>query len=174
MSQQQPAAGTVAETGRRLRWQKITGSVGGIGYVGKGGGTLAALVAALLLYGVTFTHAGASSSFRLLWLPLITIALTVLGIWSGNGVEAVWGKDSSKVVMDEVVGMYIAVLFHPLSWETIAAGLVLFRVFDIWKPLGIRKTEELPGGWGVMVDDIVAGIYASILLYGLEYFHWVQ
>jgi phosphatidylglycerophosphatase A len=154
---------------RRLQWQKIIGSVGGIGYVGKGGGTLAALVAALLLYGVTFTHAGSTSSFRLLWLPLVTLALTVLGIWSGNGVEAVWGKDSSKVVMDEVVGMYIAVLFHPLGWMDILAGLVLFRVFDIWKPLGIRKTEELPGGWGVMVDDIVAGVYASIVLYGLDY-----
>jgi phosphatidylglycerophosphatase A len=155
----------------RLRLQKWIGSVAGIGYIGKGGGTVAAAVTALLLYGATLLPA--CPSFRLLLLPLATLALTILGIWSGNGVEAVWGKDSSKVVMDEVVGMLVAVLFHPLRWGTIAAGLVLFRVFDIWKPLGIRKTEALPGGWGVMVDDIVAGIYASIVLRILEYYHLV-
>lgn len=174
MSRRRPAAEAPLAASRRLWLQKITGSVGGIGYVGKGGGTLAALVAALLLYGFVLTPAGSAPSFRLLWLPIVTLALTVLGIWSGNGVEAVWGKDSSKVVLDEVVGMYVAVLFHPLSWETIGVALVLFRVFDIWKPLGIRKTEALPGGWGVMIDDVVAGIYASILLRILEYYHWVQ
>jgi phosphatidylglycerophosphatase A len=95
---------------------------------------------------------------------LFTLALTALGIWSGNGVESVWGEDSPKAVLDEVVGMYVAVLFHPLRWQYILAAFVLFRVLDIWKPLGIRRTEALPGGWGVMVDDIVAGIYANLVL----------
>ncbi|TDX01674.1 phosphatidylglycerophosphatase A family protein [Dinghuibacter silviterrae] len=150
---------------RRLRAQKFVASVGGLGYIlKKGGATLAAAVAALLLYGFSLTPAGAAVSFRWLWLPLFTLALTFLGIWSGNGVEAVWGEDSPKAVLDEVVGMYVAVLFHPLGWKTILPGFVLFRVLDIWKPLGIRKTEALPGGWGVMVDDIVAGIYANVVL----------
>ena len=157
---------------RKLEVQKLVGSVGGIGYVGKGGGTLAAAVCAVLIYGA----AGAfdDAPLRLIYLPLITLVLTVLGIWSGNGVEAVWGKDSSRVVMDEVVGMLVTILFHPLGWKSIVAGLVLFRIFDIWKPLGIRRTEKLPGGWGVMVDDIVAGVYGSLVLFILEYiFNWV-
>ncbi len=151
-----------------LRIQKIIGTVCGIGYVGKGGGTLAAAVCALFLYGATLLTPG--RGLPLLLLPSLTVLLTILGIWSGNGVEAVWGKDSSKVVMDEVVGMLVSVLFHPLRPGVIIAGLVLFRIFDIAKPLGIRKTEELPGGWGVMVDDILAGIYASIGLRILEEF----
>jgi len=157
---------------RKLEVQKWIGSVGGIGYVGKGGGTLAAAVCAVFLYGA-YVWAPGSAGLRYVYLPLITVALTVLGIWSGNGVEAVWGKDSSKVVMDEVVGMLVTVLFHPLKPAAILVGLVLFRIFDIAKPLGIRKTEALPGGWGVMVDDIVAGVYGSIILGILEWYRLV-
>lgn len=157
---------------RKLEVQKLVGSVGGIGYVGKGGGTLAAAVCAVFLYGA-YRLTGDSSQLRMIWLPLITVLLTIAGIWSGNGVEAIWGKDSSKVVMDEVVGMLVTILFHPLGWKSILAGLVLFRIFDIAKPFGIRRTEKLPGGWGVMVDDIVAGVYGSIILCFLEYVNWV-
>lgn len=157
---------------RKLEVQKWIGSVGGIGYVGKGGGTLAAAVCAVFLYGA-YVWVPGSAGLRYVYLPLITVALTVLGIWSGNGVEAVWGKDSSKVVMDEVVGMLVTVLFHPLKPAAILVGLVLFRIFDIAKPLGIRKTEALPGGWGVMVDDIVAGVYGSIILGILEWYRLV-
>ena len=157
---------------RKLEVQKLVGSVGGIGYVGKGGGTLAAAVCAVFLYGA-YRLTGDSSQLRMIWLPLITVLLTIAGIWSGNGVEAIWGKDSSKVVMDEVAGMLVTILFHPLGWKSILAGLVLFRIFDIAKPFGIRRTEKLPGGWGVMVDDIVAGVYGSIILCFLEYVNWV-
>jgi phosphatidylglycerophosphatase A len=162
--------------GFKLRVQKLVGSVLGIGYVGKGGGTLAAAVCAVFIYGADLLTQGGRDPgelLRLVYLPLVTLILTVLGIWSGNGVEAIWGKDSSKVVMDEVVGMLVTVLFHPLGWKTILAGLFLFRIFDIGKPLGIRRTEKLPGGWGVMVDDILAGIYGSIVLCFLEYINWV-
>ena len=157
---------------RKLEVQKLVGSVGGIGYVGKGGGTLAAAVCAVFLYGA-YLLTRDESQLRMIWLPLITVLLTIAGIWSGNGVEAIWGKDSSKVVMDEVVGMLVTILFHPLGWKSILAGLVLFRIFDIAKPFGIRRTEKLPGGWGVMVDDIVAGVYGSIILCFLEYVNWV-
>jgi phosphatidylglycerophosphatase A len=163
----------------RLRIQKLVGSVGGIGYIGKGGGTVAAAVCAFFIYFAYLLArqaelAGTNEMLRLVFLPLITLVFTVLGIWSGNGVEAVWGKDSSKVVMDEVVGMLVTMLFHPLGWRSLLAGLILFRIFDIAKPLGIRRTEKLPGGWGVMVDDIVAGVYGSIILFILEYFfNWV-
>lgn len=83
---------------------------------------------------------------------------------SADRVEEIWGKDHNRVVIDEVAGMCITLLFVPLKWQYTLIGLVLFRFFDILKPFGIRKLEELPGGWGVMADDVLAGIYANIIL----------
>lgn len=90
--------------------------------------------------------------------------LLLIGIYSGNVVEEIWGKDHQRVVIDEVVGMCIALLYVPLKWPYILIALILFRFFDIVKPLYIRKLEALPGGWGVMADDVLAGIYANLIL----------
>ena len=67
-------------------------------------------------------------------------------------------------MIDEVAGMCITLLFIPVNWQYGLAGWILFRFFDIVKPLYIRKMELLPGGWGVMMDDILAGLYANILV----------
>jgi phosphatidylglycerophosphatase A len=84
--------------------------------------------------------------------------------WSGNALDTIWGKDSSKVVIDEVAGMMLSVLLIPVTIKYILTGLVLFRFFDIVKPFFIRKMEVLPKGWGVMADDLLAGIYSNIIL----------
>ncbi|PJA08607.1 MAG: phosphatidylglycerophosphatase A, partial [Flavobacteriales bacterium CG_4_10_14_0_2_um_filter_32_8] len=68
------------------------------------------------------------------------------------------------IVIDEVIGMWITMLFVPLTWLTILIGFILFRFFDILKPLGIKKMENFNGGLGVMADDMLAGIYSNILL----------
>ena len=86
------------------------------------------------------------------------------GTWSANVVEKEWGKDSNKVVMDEWIGMSISLFLLPVNWGYMVAAFVLFRFFDIAKPLYIRKAESLPSGWGVMADDILAGIYSNIVL----------
>ncbi len=86
------------------------------------------------------------------------------GVWSANVVDAFWGKDSNKVVIDEVAGMMITLLFLPINFKSVFTGLVLFRFFDIIKPLFIKKMELLPKGWGVMADDVLAGIYANLVL----------
>jgi phosphatidylglycerophosphatase A len=88
----------------------------------------------------------------------------VAGTWSAGKVEAEWGKDSSKVVIDEVAGMCITLIGIPVRWQYVGIGLVLFRVFDIAKPLYIRRMEKLKGGWGVMLDDVLAGIYSNVVL----------
>lgn len=75
-----------------------------------------------------------------------------------------FGPDPSRVVVDEVVGFWIALFAVPKSLALVAIGFVLFRVFDIWKPFPIRKIETLPQGWGIMADDILAGIYTNVLL----------
>ncbi len=73
-------------------------------------------------------------------------------------------SDPREVVIDEVCGIYLSFLAVPLHWKSIIAGFLLFRLFDIWKPFPIRKLEKLPSPWGVMVDDVGAGIYANLLL----------
>lgn len=138
---------------------KWIASVFGIGYIRKGGGTVAAAFA-IFIWWLLFRQGGPQYLLQL-WLIL---GVTVLGIWSGNIVERDWGKDSYKVVIDEVAGMFISVLFIPPDWVWLLTGFVLFRFFDIAKPLYIRRMEIFKGGWGVMLDDILAGIYANIVL----------
>ena len=94
----------------------------------------------------------------LIWLALsCAVSPTLLLI--------IWGEDPSRVVVDEMVGVWIPLLAAPAGnlWYALAA-FALFRLFDIFKPLGIRKMEYLKGGVGVMMDDILAGIYSLILL----------
>jgi len=129
----------------------------GIGYAPKGGGTLASAIFCLIWY---FTGSGLDNWERL----LATFLLLVAGIWSSGKMEEKWGKDSYRIVVDEAAGMWITLLFVPLRWQYVAAGLVLFRFFDIAKPLYIRKTENLNGGWGVMMDDSLAGLYSNLIL----------
>jgi len=141
-----------------MKFYKTIASVLGIGYVGKGGGTVAALFYCIIWL---LLPAGYSNT---IWQVVITLFIIAIGIWSGNMVDAVWGKDSSKVVIDEVAGMAITLLYVPQHIEYLVAGLVAFRFFDIVKPLGIKKLEKWPKGWGVMADDVLAGVYALIVI----------
>ncbi|WP_018613296.1 phosphatidylglycerophosphatase A family protein [Segetibacter koreensis] len=141
-----------------IKLHKLIATALGIGYVGKGGGTIAAAVCCIIWVIMPVSNSTIYSQV------LMTILISALGVWSGNAVDAIWGKDSSKVVIDEVAGMMITLLLIPVQLKYVLAGLVLFRFFDIAKPFFIRKMELLPKGWGVMADDILAGIYANILL----------
>lgn len=138
----------------------------GIGYVGRGGGTVAAVACALGLY-LTRAH---EPSRQLVPAVLLTAGLLVVGTVAAHRVEAAWGKDHQRVVIDEVAGMWLAMLFVPITAASLLAGLVLFRFFDIRKPLGIRRLERLPGGLGVMLDDVLAGLYANALLQAAVYY----
>lgn len=116
-----------------------------------------------------------------LWLPLyiwaspelcfgVTLAAaavyTVAGTWASSVSEKYWGKDPVIACADETVGQWISLLpvLPGCPWWEILLSLALFRFFDIVKPLGIRKTENLPGGYGMMADDIVAGIYSAAII----------
>lgn len=87
-----------------------------------------------------------------------------LGVKFTNVLEPEWGKDPSRVVVDEVVGIWIAFMFVPFTYVNLLLAFILFRFFDILKPLGIRKLESIDGGMGVMADDVLAGIYANVVL----------
>jgi phosphatidylglycerophosphatase A len=131
----------------------------GIGYI-KGGGTIAAAVTCGLIWLLWPTAAGQSNWIFL----LITLIITLIGIYVGNKVEPFWGKDSYRVVIDEVAGMLVTMAFIPHNAWLLLAGFILFRFFDMVKPLFIRRLEALPGGTGVMMDDILAGVYGNIVL----------
>jgi len=137
---------------------------------------------------------------------VLLVVLAAIGVWSASRAAKHAGtEDPQFVVIDEVAGQHLALLlplipialphftahmdfslfaiFFALSlvnWKYLLLGFILFRVFDIWKPWPVRRLEKLPGGWGIMADDWMAGVYAAILLrvalhFGLLTFHigWV-
>ena len=96
---------------------------------------------------------------------LIAVAVTLLGIPPSTVVARESGReDPGFVVIDEVAGQMIALIGAPLSWNYLLAGFILFRSFDILKPFPLRRLEKLPGGTGIMMDDVGAGLYALVLL----------
>jgi phosphatidylglycerophosphatase A len=135
----------------------------------------------------------------LLCAVLLLVILGAIGVWSCSRVVRYAGvEDPQYIVIDEVAGQHLALLlplvpialphlwrhfdfstyaiFFALSlvnWKYLLAGLILFRVFDIWKPVPVRRLEKLPGGWGVMADDWMAGVYAAILLRLALHFSWL-
>ncbi|MGH9758436.1 MAG: phosphatidylglycerophosphatase A family protein, partial [Candidatus Acidiferrales bacterium] len=104
-----------------------------------------------------------------LWQLLIAIVVSLFGVWAAQRAADYWReKDPQKIVIDEVSGQSIAYLglltAGPVAgyWKYLLLGFILFRVFDIWKPFPVRQAESLPGGWGIMADDWLAGIYAAL------------
>ncbi len=135
----------------------------GVGFFPYGPGTMGALFAIVVWYLLSLLVSMPS----LIGITLALVVLfTFLGAWSATVSERYWGEDPSRVVIDEVVGQWIVLLAIPFDfqlWHVIVA-LALFRFFDIVKPLGVRKMENFKGGWGIMADDILAGVYGFIVL----------
>jgi phosphatidylglycerophosphatase A len=96
-------------------------------------------------------------------------AMTLIGVWAAGVFAAERGaKDPQEVVVDEVAGVLVALTAAPPSFAGTALAVVLFRVFDITKPFPTRHAEQLPGGWGIVLDDVVAGMQAALVLGGLR------
>ena len=100
------------------------------------------------------------------WMELLVLLIVVTaGIWSANLAERHYGReDPGEVVVDEVAGMMLTLLWLPGGWGALLIGFLAFRFFDIVKPFPARMAEQLPGGWGVMTDDLVAGLYGYALV----------
>ena len=139
----------------------IIGTGMGAGFWPWGPGTAGAVVATALwwLLGCVLSP---------LWLTAVTAVLiavfTVLGTWATSRLMPFWGDDPSRVVVDEMVGVWIPLLLASTWWQALAA-LVLFRFFDILKPLGIRSLDRRRGAFWVMADDLLAGLYSAFVLY---------
>ncbi len=99
---------------------------------------------------------------------VLAAALLVIGAWAATLAEGELGiTDPGPVVIDEVMGMCVTLIAAPFTWPAALAGFLLFRVFDIVKPAPARQLERAHGGWGIMLDDLAAGIYAWAVLAGL-------
>jgi phosphatidylglycerophosphatase A len=100
------------------------------------------------------------------WLATWTIFLPtlVLSVPASTAVERTRGKDPGCVVIDEIVGMQVVLLGATPTLAGVAAAFILFRIFDVWKPFPIDRLQSLPGGWGIVADDVLAGLYARIVL----------
>ncbi len=135
-----------------------------VGYVPFAPGTVGSLwIPALymLLPELWFIHFPLEVSFVL---SGVAVILYFLGVWSAGVCEHVWGHDPGRVVIDEIAGMLVTLIFIPLTVKTVWIGFFIFRLCDIFKPQPARWLEKLPHGWGVMSDDVIAGIYANIFL----------
>ena len=99
--------------------------------------------------------------FTTLSLIVATVAVTAVGFWASGRVERMVGrKDPGVIVIDEVAGMMVSVLFLPRTWPVLLTAFFLFRLFDVWKPFPARQSQVITGGVGVMIDDLIAGAYA--------------
>src|SRR5208282_394072 len=151
-------------------------TAGGLGRFPKAPGTwgsLAGLALAWLFARIKSPAVGFGQDFSLAFYPVFAwVALSAAGVWAAGRVEQQTGrKDPQEVVIDEVSGQWLALLASPgmlleaPGWKYFLAGLILFRVFDITKPFPAGRAESLPGGWGIMADDWVAGAYAAACLW---------
>jgi phosphatidylglycerophosphatase A len=141
------------------RVAKIVATFFGLGYFPVARGTLASLAAAvlykLLLGDLPWpVYAGLVLALFLISVPAATSAARALG-----------QKDPRAVVVDEVCGQLALYTCVPATLINVLAGFVLFRIFDIFKPFPIRRVERLPGGWGIMVDDLAAAAYGAAVLH---------
>jgi len=149
-------------TPHRTAWAWLAGTFFGIGHLRPGPGTWASAVTMLLWY------AGARQLPQSFLVPAalaITVVVTLIGIPAATIVERECGRhDPGFVVIDEVAGQMLSLVAAPLRWKTLIAGFILFRVFDVLKPPPVHHLERLPGGTGIMLDDIGAGLYALIVV----------
>lgn len=136
----------------------------GAGFSPKAPGTMGTLTAIPIAYGLA--HLGLAAFVA------GTVIITAIGTWAASRFVAATGtEDDQRIVVDEVAGYLVTLL--PVAKTPVHLGLafVLFRLFDIWKPQPVRWVDDhVHGGWGVMADDLAAGVYAAMVLFALDHF----
>jgi phosphatidylglycerophosphatase A len=155
--------------GGKNSWPMAVLTLGGAGKMPFAPGTFGTLAAAgllVLLYRAIATH-GPGVWNGVLLAGVVVWSLATIG-WSGRAIELYGKKDPQAVVSDEAAGIFLTMLFLPMwpGWQelwVIGAGFFWFRFFDITKFFPARQLERLPGGWGILMDDLAAGIYANLV-----------
>jgi phosphatidylglycerophosphatase A len=144
---------------------KFIATAGGAGYMPVAPGTAGTAVAVPIAWAL----AGLPT-----WqFAVVTVLVTALAIWAADTADRAWGThDCQKIVIDEVAGYLVTMLtVDRHSWVALLAGFVIFRILDSTKPWPVRWLERnLPGGWGVVLDDVGAGVQGAILMWLLAHF----
>jgi phosphatidylglycerophosphatase A len=146
-----------SESARLLdRLALAVATAAGAGYAPVAPGTVGSAVTVVLLWLIPFSRAG---------LVIFLVAVIVAGVWASARAERAAGcKDPGSIVIDEVAGMTLSVLALPLTPLVLGAAFLVFRFFDIVKPFPAYQSQALPGGLGVMADDLIAGAYTLLVL----------
>ncbi|RLD50288.1 MAG: phosphatidylglycerophosphatase A [Bacteroidetes bacterium] len=155
-----------------MKFYKITASGLGTGYSPVAPGTAGSVLGIILFWILNFAlqKADANEWFILVLNSGVIILTMFIGVKAIKEVHKIWEHDAGKIVIDEIVGVWIAAFAVPFRWEYYLSALVLFRFFDILKPLYIRRLDNMKTNWSVMLDDVLAGIYALIVLQLIIYF----
>lgn len=165
MKQTQGAETKGLEAGKFPLFPKLIATSFGVGFLPVMPGTWGAILAILLWLPL---YLWASAGVTLTVTAGAVVVFAVAGTWASSVSEKYWGKDPVVACVDETVGQWISLL--PITsvavdpWWLILLSLALFRLFDIYKPLGIRAMERLPRGYGMMADDVLAGIYSVVVI----------
>ena len=156
-------------TQRKTRWAWALSTFFGAGYLKPGPGTYGSIFAVLLWYAAA--HAFSPTRLTLaIATALAAVLIAAIGIPASTiTAREASRKDPGFVVIDDVAGQLFALILAPPDWRHAALDLVLFRLFDIWKPWPIRRLEALPTGTGIMLDDVAAGILALLTGFLLSY-----
>jgi phosphatidylglycerophosphatase A len=188
------ASGHDQRESRKPRVPLAIATAFGLGYLPKAPGTWGSLAGVLLAWGAMalsqlqvaprIAATGELSNPSALWWSnfawnesAIIIIVSLTGVWAADRTaKYLRTSDPQIVVIDEVAGQLISYLAlatpktFALNWKYLLLGFILFRVFDIWKPFPARQAESFPGGWGIMADDWIAGIYAALGLWAARAF----
>ncbi len=153
-----PLHGSAAGRAGARRAGVFLATCGWIGYVPVAPGTAGSL-AGLVCYGLVRLGGDEWTQLGLL------VGVVIAGVWASSAAEQYFGRtDPGTIVIDEVAGMLLTLLWVPVSWAGALVGFALFRLFDVVKPFPVRLAERPGGGWGVMADDLAAGAYAHVAL----------
>ncbi len=160
------APGSVSQQQRsRTAW--LIATCGGLGHLRPGPGTWASAATVLAWWAIARSLTPQTQFLAALALALL---LTALGVPAAASLARSQGKpDPSIVVIDEAAGQMLALVAVPLQWKYLLVSFILFRGFDIFKPPPLRRLETFSGGWGIMLDDVGAGLYALAVLQLLVY-----
>jgi phosphatidylglycerophosphatase A len=143
---------------RRI-FDEVIGTVFGLGHIPVIPATWTSLAVALVLWAL-YHYAGLGLEAQLVFLAVFTVA----GVPACGGLERRYGEDPKQATADEAAGQTLALIALPLDLVTVGLGFFFFRVFDVLKPWPARRLESLHGGFGIVADDLAAGIYARIVM----------
>lgn len=152
-----------------MKFSLFLSSVFGVGFIPVSPGTFGAIFGVLSFYLVEKTLS--LSSHRMFTLSGILFFFSILVISQAQKNLEV--KDDQRIVLDEVLGMWSILCFIPTDMVSRLIGFILFRFFDVLKPLGIREIQKLPDGWGVVFDDLLAGFYTIVIFKSLSFIRGV-